>query len=235
MAEIDFLLMTCADKVSGGGDRWKLGFQTVKIQKEKWHGFDLCLHRIPEKWKQRPEKIRDYVEKQKLKGINMWTDSGLDSLLQEEQPLPSVFLADWLLENMPFRPVLIVTCNNACLPEKFRIADFLEKNYQERNGLYLVGDLEMDTFLAEQIYEETGLVVGSLCRIPKVDGRKCVIVELGNEKAEGLRKIPVGSLYLDLTSDREKQRYFAVKRQDISYISARNFLDTALKTRYNAF
>ena len=236
MAEIDFLLAARAEEMAGRCRKDKYGHGRVKLLEEKWHGFDLCLHRIPENWMRKPEKVKGYVEKQKLKGINMWTDSGLDALLKgENQPLPSAFLAEWILERQPFRPVMIINCKNVCLPACFRISDFVERVYRERNGLYLIGEVEVDPFLLEAIYEDSGLAVGNTDRIPETDGRCCVVVELGNESAEGLRRIPAGSVYLDLTSDPEKQRYFAIKRRDISYISARNFLDTALKTRYNAF
>ena len=103
------------------------------------------------------------------------------------------------------------------------------------NGLYLVGQKEAAwEHFSDWLYEESGLPVCFVNRIPETDGRKTVLVEL-RANARILKEHPeFGSLYVDLTSDVEKRRQIREKRADISYISARNYLDTALKARYNA-
>ncbi len=49
------------------------------------------------------------------------------------------------------------------------------------------------------------------------------------------RSLPEGMIYVDMTSDSGKERLFLAKRKDISYISARNWLDTYVRKRYNTF
>ena len=113
--------------------------------------------------------------------------------------------------------------------------DFLRLVSTNLNGLYLVGQRESEwEHFSDWLYEESGLPVCFPKKIPKTDGRKTVLVEL---RANGriLQEHPeFGSLYVDLTSDAGKKRQIRAKRADISYISARNYLDTALKARYNA-
>ena len=113
--------------------------------------------------------------------------------------------------------------------------DFLRLVSADLNGLYLVGQKEAAwEHFSDWLYEESGLPVCFVNRIPETDGRKTVLVEL-RANARILKEHPeFGSLYVDLTSDVEKRRQIREKRADISYISARNYLDTALKARYNA-
>ena len=74
----------------------------------------------------------------------------------------------------------------------------------------------------------------ALCEAAENGKEVVVLVEL-RANARILKEHPeFGSLYVDLTSDVEKRRQIREKRADISYISARNYLDTALKARYNA-
>ena len=47
------------------------------------------------------------------------------------------------------------------------------------------------------------------------------------------RRLPEKLLYLDMTSDPEKERLLSAKRKDICYRSALNFLDTYVRNRYN--
>ena len=113
--------------------------------------------------------------------------------------------------------------------------DFLRLVSTDLNGLYLVGQKEAAwEHFSDWLYGESGLPVCFINRIPETDGRKTVLVEL-RANARILTEHPeFGSLYVDLTSDVEKRRQIREKRADISYISARNYLDTALKARYNA-
>ena len=118
---------------------------------------------------------------------------------------------------------------------RFWQEDFLRLVSADLNGLYLVGQKEAAwEHFSDWLYEESGLPVCFVNRIPETDGRKTVLVEL-RANARILKEHPeFGSLYVDLTSDVEKRRQIREKRADISYISARNYLDTALKARYNA-
>lgn len=113
---------------------------------------------------------------------------------------------------------------------------FLEDIFSELNGLYLVGaepEEELESVL-DWICEQSGLVACVTQRMPETDGRRTAVVDLRRNEKVPVRKIGPGSLYLDLTSESEKQRVLKQKRTDISYISARNYLDTVCKARYNA-
>lgn len=123
------------------------------------------------------------------------------------------------------------------LPDIWWLERFLEEIFPNLNGLYLVGAgkmKELDDCL-EWIYEQSGLAVCVTQRMPDADGRRTAIVDLRRRARVPVRKIAAGSLYLDLASESEKQRILKEKRTDISYISARNYLDTVFKARYNVF
>lgn len=239
MAEIEFLLLDqAAGQISSGKapGRHRMKARLPVCQEENWHGFSLRLHRVNAAWTESPRRIQDYVEKQKENGVQLWTDRGLDSFLKEHhQPLPSPQLACFLLKNQPFRQQMLFYRGQ--LPweyGRFWQEKFLENSYQDLNGLYLLGDGDVDNSFLEQIYGDSGLLAVCVDRMPEAEGRKCVFVDLAGADFGELRGLPEGCLYLDLRSDKEKQRYFALKRTDISYTSARNYLDIAMKARYNA-
>ena len=165
------------------------------------------------------------------------------------RPLPDAALAAEILRGQPFRENLVLLADaektagqwsrgreNGTSPvSRFWQEDFLRLVSTDLNGLYLVGQKEAAwEHFSDWLYEESGLPVCFVNRIPETDGRKTVLVEL-RANARILKEHPeFGSLYVDLTSDVEKRRQIREKRADISYISARNYLDTALKARYNA-
>lgn len=123
------------------------------------------------------------------------------------------------------------------LPDIWWLERFLEEIFPNLNGLYLVGAGKMEELddCLEWIYEQSGLAVCVTQRMPDADGRRTAIVDLRRKARVPVRKIAAGSLYLDLASESEKQRILKEKRTDISYISARNYLDTVFKARYNVF
>ena len=166
-----------------------------------------------------------------------------------QPPLPDAALAAEILRGQPFRENLVLLADteettgqwsrgreNGIRPvSRLWQEDFLRLVSVDLNGLYLVGQKEAAwEHFSDWLYEESGLPVCFVNRIPETDGRKTVLVEL-RANARILKEHPeFGSLYVDLTSDVEKRRQIREKRADISYISARNYLDTALKARYNA-
>ena len=238
MAEIEFLLLDQTEGMVSSGTKRKHRGQgrLVRLEEKQWHGFEICLHRMPGTWLQHPEHIREYVEKRREKGITLWTDSKLDGILKEEvQPEASPELAAFILKSQPFRQILILSRGQ--IPweySQFWQERFLENCYQDRNGLYLLGGRDADFVFLEKIYEDSGLAAVVTEQIPEVDGKHCVFVELDKDNRTDYKRLPQGCLYLDMTSNKEKQRWLRLKRTDISYMSVRNFLDTALKARYNA-
>lgn len=193
------------------------------------HAVSLCL--VPPAWLG-THRLADYVrlleEEQKL-----WLAPELENYFPGyRQPVPEPELASFLLKQQPFRETLVVLTGE----EGWWQESFLEDVFSDLNGLYLVGkkqDEGTEHFL-EWLCEQSGLAACVTDRMPETDGRKTAVVDLCRDSRMPCRKIAPGSLYLDFTSDPEKCRIFRAKRRDVSYISARNYLDTAFKARYNA-
>ncbi len=68
---------------------------------------------------------------------------------------------------------------------------------------------------------------------PPASLRAHICVDLRPGVRPPFRALPEGTLYLDLTSEEEKQRLLAARRKDISYVSGRICLDTYVRKRYN--
>ncbi len=234
------------------------GFRQPRELRFRWNEAPVCLHVIPAEWIPDSEKeqengvrrrlvfwrrrmvcdkIRRYVSGKAPKGEDIWLSPELEPLfLPYARPLPDPELAARLLHNLPFKEILVLLTD---LWEDDRIRwwqeRFLENCFQNLNALYLVGDCgtQMRPFY-DWMYEQSGLLACPSHRFPETDGRKTAVVDLRFSKRPPIRELAEGSLYLDLTSQPEKQRLFGEKRRDISYVSARNYLDTAFKARYNA-
>lgn len=141
---------------------------------------------------------------------------------------------------------------------------FLQEGYRCLNRLLVVSGVcageERLPFRDEigyyrRIYRESGLVVQlvsgpevtAAVRIPaaiRTAGDAfpgmplpgtTLCVDLREEFSVPLHALPEGTRYLDLTSKREKERLIDEKRSDICYTSTRNFLDTYVRNRYNAY
>lgn len=230
MAEIDFLLVE--QEAEGKNTRRVKRAVCETIQ---WHGFLVQVHRITEGWLYKPHHLYAYLKKQREQGRSLWTDKCLDGILKGySQPFPTVEFALFLLQNQPFREIMILNGTGENDNGRFWTEKFLESSFAQLNGLYLCGNTQADEAFLEYMYRESGLLAVQTLKTPQADGKKCVYVDLNRKGAADYRKLPRGCLYLDLTSDIEKQRCLSVKRHDISYVSARNYLDTALKVRYNA-
>lgn len=182
--------------------------------------------------RKRVERLKEQVECEALS--QLWIAPELDGVWKGfRQPVPDALLAAYLWRQQPFRENLILLTGNE--GQRWQ-EDFVEEVFYRLNGLCLVG--ETDAFymegLAERIYEESGLLLGFGTEMPEIDGRHTTVVELRQNARPPVRQMTSGCLYLDLTSDPVKKRLIVEKRTDISYISARNYLDTAFKARYNA-
>ncbi len=216
------------------------------VERFWWHGRPVCLYLIPAAWtqsKRLPLLIRKMGlsrEEDSNSGEGMfWTAPELEDCLPGVgQPLPDPSLAAFLLREQPFREILVLLTDEKEEGRKdWWQEDFLRECFGELNGLYLTGvrEKERDASFFDWMYGESGLLACFSDRLPVTDGRKTAVVDLRRKKRPPVRELAFGSLYLDLTSETEKQRLLREKRTDISYISARNYLDTAFKARYNAF
>lgn len=206
-----------------------------------WHERAVCLYLIPQSWTQ-SRKLPIFMRKMGFteEGAGrLWTAPELDGCLSGcAQPLPEPSLASFLLREQPFREILVLLTDEKGVGRKeWWQEDFLRACFENLNGLYLVSakEKERDASFFDWMYGESGLLTCFSEHLPVTDGRKTAVVDLRRQKRPPVRQLAFGSLYLDLTSEPEKQRLLKEKRTDISYISARNYLDTAFKARYNAF
>lgn len=213
----------------------KKGLWTLKpraqVERFCWQENVVSLCLVPPVWAG-THRLADFVRALEEEGA-LWIAPELEGEFPGyRQPLPEPELGAFLLQQQPFRENLVILTGG----ESWWQERFLEDVFWDLNGLYLVGkrqENEMEHFL-EWICEQSGLAACVTDRMPETDGRKTAVVDLCRDSRAHCRRVAPGSLYLDLTSDPEKCRIFRAKRRDISYISARNYLDTAFKARYNA-
>lgn len=212
------------------------GRRRIRTEKFRWHGFCVNLYLAPRSAVE-SGRLLALVKKQLADAADLWIASELTgSFLGYRQPLPAPELSAFLLGQQPFREILILLVDQKPdIGKKWWQECFLEESFRDLNGLYVVGEErkgEPEAFF-DWLYEQSGLLTCFTDTMPVTDGKKTVVVDIRQEgRIE--RKLPPGCLYLDLTSDPEKERLFCKKVTDISYISARNYLDTAFKARYNA-
>ena len=225
-----------------------------------WQDGRVCLHTVPSEWllmprgeekenRQRirerffgrrengPEKLKRYVKDTLPEDGQVWLAPELDSFFDGyESPLPEPELAAFLLRRQPFREILILLTDET---DRMRMRwwqeRFLEECFFDLNGLYLVGagETALEEFCG-WLYAQSGLPACVTEAFPDTDGRKTAVVDLRFHTRPPFRELASGSIYLDLTSGAQKQRLLGEKRRDISYVSARNYLDTVFKARYNA-
>ena len=241
-------------ETAGQGQRRKK--EQPRMQQFLWLGARVRLHVIPPAWllgdpqteengrkgnARRPrtaaEKLRRYVARAVPEGETFWLSPELTPFFPGyTSPLPEPGLAAALLRRQPFKEILVMLLDAEDWNwVRWWQEPFLEDCFFDLNGLYLVGGKEEETQpFYEWLYGQSGLVACVTPRVPETDGRRTAVVDLRFRRKPPLRELAEGSLYLDLTSQPEKQRLFKEKRRDISYISARNYLDTAFKARYNA-
>ncbi len=242
MGEINYLML-------GPAAERKKGFlpRAAKPQIERffWQENVVCLYLIPAVWAG-GRKLTDFVRSLGGETQELWIAPELEPYFPGwKQPFPEPELAAFILQRQPFRDNLVVLSQRTQKREEdgdgaYRRTGwwqerFLEMVFTDLNRLYLVGNgwgSGTETFL-DWIYEESGLAACVTDRIPDTDGRRTAVVDLCADSRIPAKKMAAGSLYLDLTSCPEKRRVMRQKRADISYISARNYLDTAFKARYN--
>lgn len=252
MKEIRYLM-------NGNIPERKAGFITLpsKPQTERfcWRETVVSLCLMPPAWAG-THRLTDYVQRMGEEAQTLWIAPELEPCFPGwKQPFLEPELAAFLLGEQPFRETVIILAGKEETqagtekgrkgfgmteradgqPDAWWLERFLEDIFQDLNGLYLVGEeagQELEPVL-EWIYEQSGLAVCVTQNMPDIGGKSAAVVDLRRKGRVPVRKIAPGSLYLDLTSESGKQRFLKEKRTDISYISARNYLDTVCKARYN--
>ena len=174
---------------------------------------------------------------------------------EQKDGLPRIFWMKRFLLEQPFRENMIVLLPESGEEEADRMLagqerwmqEFLGAGYAKLNGLLLISaaipesagsfPLMENHAYYRYIYQDTGLPVIGAGKLPeyfrgKEAGRTvCVDARSGGEVP--FRSLPGKTLYLDMTSDPEKERLLYAKRRDVCYRSVRMYLDTFVRKRYN--
>ena len=169
--------------------------------------------------------------------------------------LPGLFWMARFYREQPFRENLIVLLPELEEEEPERLLmrqaawmqEFLGEDYGRLNGLLLVssavperaGSLSLTENHAyyRHIYQDTGLPVIGAARLPEYFRRKApertLCVDARREGKAPFRCLPEKTIYLDMASDAGRERLLYAKRRDVCYRSARMYLDTFVRKRYN--
>ena len=145
MAEIDFLLVEQETE-----EKHTRRIKRPVCETIQWHGFFVQVHRIKEGWLYKPRHPYDYLKKQREQGISLWTDKCLDGILKGySQPFPTVEFALFLLQNQPFREIMILNGTKENENDRLWTRNFLEGSFAQLNGLYLCGNIQAEEAFLE--------------------------------------------------------------------------------------
>lgn len=245
MKEINYLMMDQNQQKAGALAALRLRPQMERLW---WHDAAVTLWRVPAAWAG-TRKIALFAQNcfggpkteknSRTQQGDFWVAPELDTYFEGyRQPVPDPRLAAFMLREQPFREILILLTDEMAEGGKeWWQETFLQESFGNLNGLYLIGtkEKEREASFFDWMYEQSGLLTCFTDKMPVTDGRRTAVADLRRKRRPPVRELASGSLYVDFTSDPEKQRLLRAKRTDISYISARNYLDTAFKARYNAF
>lgn len=214
-----------------------LRWETPRLERFLWRGYRVSLYLFPCRL-EGTKRLRWWMERigsaLEERGTALWLTPELEAAWEDWQPpLPDAALAAEILRGQPFRENLVLLADaektagqwsrgreNGTSPvSRFWQEDFLRLVSADLNGLYLVGQKEAAwEHFSDWLYEESGLPVCFVNRIPETDGRKTVLVEL-RANARILKEHPeFGSLYVDLTSDVEKGGKSGKKSRYLLYL-----------------
>lgn len=220
------------------------------------------FHMLPEGWMKKTEKLCGRLQEavaEAAGGNQIWLAPELRNALGKTEaaavlcslPVPEPALMRLLWKQQEFRPHMTIIMPDFGKEDFYEeieaeadlAREFLEDDYEGLNGLLLVSrtleegglqiSLEEEVPYYSHIYQDTGLPV--ICAGSPADafsrGSICIDMRPGYRIA--FRRLPEKALYLDMTSEAEKERLLRAKRKDISYVSALNILDTYVRKRYN--
>lgn len=151
------------------------------------------------------------------------------SVTTEEFPLTvlEACLAEFLKKECAFR-----RATKVLIMDKSRV-DFKELlmpycstlNYLE----FLVDDSEAYEYLAEEMYEESGLTV-AFTASGKVGEKYHIVMDVRDDFWIPVEYLAEGCVYFDAFSDLDKEKYLRREGKGITYTSPRIYLDRALKS-----
>lgn len=220
-----------------------------KIEKNTFEvdGLKIEVYSVPLRFRRFPRLYRPWIDRYFRKNVKnpqyLWKTSDFYETPVEKTPEADWELAGWLYDRMEFKEQLILV-----LPAEDRETDefslrwqedaleeFLTARFEELNSLCVITELPLeDSPLFSFMEERSGLIASVTSRLSSVRQKGTLLLDMKRNWGIPWKNIPSGCIYLDMTQDSEKERILRAKRPDISYVSARNYLDTLLKNRYNA-
>lgn len=223
--------MIWVEYVVDGGEipGWKSG-RRAETRVSEGEEISFRFHLIPAAWMAHgdslPQKVEQYLHRMGI--AEAYGGEGFSFL---KTPKADPALAGLLWRECGSREQALLL-----LPEEEALTEELLKgNYEDLNGLYVLGgDTERTEQMLEAIYEETGLAGVCLQEWTALPERRTVIVDLRKSGDLPWRLLPRQSIYADMDGSAIRERILRVKRPDISLCSVRNYLDTQGKGRYNA-
>lgn len=220
------------------------------------------FHMLPEGWMKKTEKLCGRLSAAAAEAGStgqIWIAPELRNILGKSEtgaafcalPVPEAALMRLLWKQQGFCPRMTVILPDfgkedfygEIEAEAELIREFLENDYEGLNGLLLVSraleggglqiSLEEEVPYYSHIYQDTGLPVICAGSPAGAGFRGSMCIDMRPGYRIPFRCLPENAVYLDMTSEKEKERLLCAKRKDISYVSALNILDTYVRKRYN--
>lgn len=220
------------------------------------------FHMLPEGWMKKTEKLCGRLQEavaEAAGGNQIWIAPGLRNILGKSEagaafrsrPVPEPALMRLLWKQQEFCPYMTVIMPDFGKEDFYEeieaeadvLREFLEDDYNGLNGLLLVSraleggslriSLEEEVPYYSHIYQDTGLPVICAGSPAGAHSRGSICIDMRPGYRIAFRRLPENAIYLDMTSEAEKERLLCAKRKDISYVSALNILDTYVRKRYN--
>lgn len=222
------------------------------------------FHMLPESWMKKPEKLGARLRAsagEAAREYQVWAAPELRNILSKTEagaafcspPVPEPALMRILWKQQEFYPCMTLIMPDFGKEDFYEemeaeaelVREFLENGYDGLNGLLLVSraleggslqiSLEEEIPYYSHIYQDTGLPVICAGSPAGAVFRGSICIDMRPGYRIPFRRLPQKALYLDMTSEPEKERLLCAKRKDISYVSALNILDTYVRKRYNTY
>ena len=224
---------------------------------------EIAFVMIPPRWLGRPERLGKRLIRTKRRWPprgQVWYEDRIRKALDigktaAAAPLPAPFWSFRFYQEQPFRENLVLLLPEPDAAQKGRlpseqerwVGELLGEKIGRLNSLLLVSPVFSETAGSvpltekgswlERVYQETGLPAAGAGRLPSHYRNKrpdsAVCIDACPCAGVPYRSLPEGTLYLDMTSEAEKERLLYAKRRDIRYESLRRYLDTYVRKRYN--
>lgn len=192
-------------------------------------GAPMAFLKLPEFILEKPEGIWGKLKNKLYQVLMNRKMEKLLSVTTEEFPLTvlEACLAEFLRKECAFR-----RATKVLIADKSRV-DFKELlmpycsslNYLE----FLVDDSEAYEYLAEEMYEESGLTV-TFTASGEMGEKYHIVMDVRNDPGIPAEYLAEGCVYFDAFSDLAKEKYLRREGKGITYISPRIYLDRALKS-----